>query len=64
MHASAESEANLGYVIPECSTIKFASHSDTDNPLLSGPGSLLPVITPAEFRDVLVSEIPGGLPPE
>lgn len=62
--AAAQEEALLDYVIPECCAVSVAS--DSEDPLFSGPGALLPDVKPvlAEFRDVLVSEIPGGLPPE
>jgi hypothetical protein len=60
----AKEEAILGYVIPECCIM----HADegSEEPVFSGPGGLLPEIKPIlhEFRDVLVTEVPGGLPPE
>lgn len=64
--AAAQKGALLGYVIPECCALRAASPSDSEDPLFSGPGALLPEVKPVleEFRDVLVSEIPGGLPPE
>jgi hypothetical protein len=60
---TATEEAVLGYVMPECCIM----HADegSEDPVFSGPGGLLPEIKPIlhEFRDVLVTEVPGGLPP-
>jgi hypothetical protein len=56
--------AVLGVVVREfCSLGAFP---DNPNPLLSGPDSQHPAIAPLlqEYSDVLVSAIPGGLPPE
>jgi hypothetical protein len=61
---SACEQALLGYVMPECCVMYAADESE--DTLFSGPGGLLPEIKPilSEFRDVLVSAFPGGLPPE
>jgi hypothetical protein len=59
----AKEEAIMGYVIPESCTVQ-ANH-DSEDPLFSGPGGTLPEIKPLlnEFRHVVVTEVPGGLPP-
>jgi hypothetical protein len=61
---AAKAEAVVGYVIPDC-CIMHATEGSED-PLFSGPGGLLPEIQPIldDFRDVLVTEVPAGLPPE
>jgi hypothetical protein len=54
----------LASVIPTCCSVTV--DADPVDPVLSGPGAQNPLIKSVliQFRDVLVSEIPGGLPPE
>jgi transposase InsO family protein len=63
MSADAREQAVLGCLVPECCTINVDA---TESPLFSGLGGTQPDIKPvlADFSDVLVTEIPGGLPPE
>jgi hypothetical protein len=60
---TSRDEAVLGYVIAECCAVQPSQESE--DPLFSGPGSQLPDIKPVlkTFFDVLVNEVPGGLPP-
>jgi hypothetical protein len=61
---AAIAEAFAGSVIPELCIMHDAEGSE--DPLFSGPGWRLPEIQPIlhELRDVLVPEVPAGLPPE
>ena len=58
-------DAFVACVMPELDSVDVAA-SDLDDPVLSGRGAMHPYIRAIlnDFRDVLVTEIPGGLPPE